>query len=80
MVDLLALPAAHEEFVKSSLSNFFVECGSAVAKNLLADWDKNKSRMTLVMPRDYARVLEVMAKAQREGMPIDDAVMEVVSG
>ena len=80
MVDLLALPAAHEEFVKSSLSNFFVECGSAVAKNLLADWDKNKSRITLVMPRDYARVLEVMAKAQREGMPIDDAVMEVVSG
>jgi glutamate synthase (NADPH/NADH) large chain len=32
------------------------------------------------MPRDYARVLEVMAKAQREGMPVDNAVMEVVNG
>jgi glutamate synthase (NADPH/NADH) large chain len=51
-----------------------------VAKDLLADWDKSKSRFTLVMPRDYARVLDVMAKAQREGMPIDSAVMEVVSG
>jgi glutamate synthase (NADPH/NADH) large chain len=80
MVDLLTLPAVHEDFVKSSLSNFFVESGSAVAKDLLSDWDKSKSRFTLVMPRDYARVLEVMAKAQREGMPVDNAVMEVVNG
>ena len=80
MVDLLTLPAVHEDFVKSSLSNFFVESGSAVAKELLSDWDKSKSRFTLVMPRDYARVLEVMAKAQREGMPVDNAVMEVVNG
>ena len=80
MVDLLTLPAVHEDFVKSSLSNFFVESGSAVAKELLSDWDKSKSRFTLVMPRDYARVLEVMAKAQREGMPVDHAVMEVVNG
>ena len=80
MVDLLTLPAVHEDFVKSSLSNFFVESGSAVAKELLSEWDKSKSRFTLVMPRDYARVLEVMAKAQREGMPVDHAVMEVVNG
>jgi glutamate synthase (NADPH/NADH) large chain len=80
MVDLLALPINHEEFVKSSLSNFFVESGSLVARELLSDWEKNKSRFTLVMPRDYARVLEVMAKAQREGMPVDNAVMEVVNG
>ena len=80
MVDLLALPINHEEFVKSSLSNFFVESGSLVARELLSDWENNKSRFTLVMPRDYARVLEVMAKAQREGMPVDNAVMEVVNG
>ena len=80
MVDLLTLPSVHEDFVKSSLSNFFVESGSAVAKELLSDWDKSKSRFTLVMPRDYARVLEVMAKAQREGLPVDNAVMEVVNG
>lgn len=80
MVDLLNLPTKDEPFVKASVSNFFVETGSMVAKDLLADWDKSKSRFTLVMPRDYARVLDVMAKAQREGMPIDSAVMEVVSG
>jgi glutamate synthase (NADPH/NADH) large chain len=80
MVDLLALPSQHEEFLKASLSNFFVESGSSIAKEILDDWQKNKNRFTLVMPRDYARVLDVMAKAQREGMPIDSAVMEVVSG
>jgi len=80
MVDLLSLPADKEECLKSSLSNFFVETGSAIAKELLIDWQKNKSRFTLIMPRDYARVLEVMAKAQREGMPIESAVMEVVNG
>jgi glutamate synthase (NADPH/NADH) large chain len=32
------------------------------------------------MPRDYARVLEVMAKAQREGLPVDNAVMAEING
>ncbi|MEY3935160.1 MAG: hypothetical protein RI901_590, partial [Actinomycetota bacterium] len=80
MVDLLSLPANKEEFVRGSLSNFFVETGSQIAKDLLADWEKNKSRITLIMPRDYARVLEVMAKAQREGLPVDSAVMAEING
>jgi glutamate synthase (NADPH/NADH) large chain len=80
MVDLLSLPANKEEFVKSSISNFFVETGSQIAKDVLADWEKSKSRITLIMPRDYARVLEVMAKAQREGLPVDSAVMAEING
>lgn len=80
MVDLLSLPATKEEFVRSSISNFFVETGSQIAKDLLADWEKSKSRITLIMPRDYARVLEVMAKSQREGLPVDSAVMVEING
>ena len=80
MVDLLSLPANKEDFVRGSISNFFVETGSQIAKDLLADWEKNKSRITLIMPRDYARVLEVMAKAQREGLPVDNAVMAEING
>ena len=80
MVDLLSLPANKEDFVRGSISNFFVETGSQIAKELLADWEKNKSRITLIMPRDYARVLEVMAKAQREGLPVDSAVMAEING
>ena len=80
MVDLLSVPADKEGFVRGSISNFFVETGSQIAKDLLADWEKNKSRITLIMPRDYARVLEVMAKAQREGLPVDSAVMAEING
>ena len=80
MVDLLSVPADKEGFVRGSISNFFVETGSQIAKELLADWEKNKSRITLIMPRDYARVLEVMAKAQREGLPEDSAVMAEING
>ncbi len=80
MVDLLSLPDSQEEFVRSSISNFFVETGSQIAKDLLDTWEKSKSRITLVMPRDYARVLEVMARAQREGLPLDSAVMVDING
>jgi glutamate synthase (NADPH/NADH) large chain len=80
MVDLLALPLNQEVFVKNSISKFFIETGSEVANEVLSDWANNKNRITLVMPRDYARVLDLMAKAQREGLPVEDAVMAVING
>ena len=80
MVDLLALPINQEQFVKSAVSKFFTETGSKVTGELLNDWDKSKNRITQVMPRDYARVLDLMAKAQREGLPEEDAVMAVING
>jgi glutamate synthase (NADPH/NADH) large chain len=80
MVDLLTLTDKHEEFVKTSISKFFTETGSKVAHELLKDWDKSKNRITLIMPRDYARVIEVMAKAQREGLPVESAVMAAING
>jgi glutamate synthase (NADPH/NADH) large chain len=45
----------------------------------LADWDKALSRISLVMPRDYARVLSAIEKANREGLPVDQYVMEVAA-
>jgi glutamate synthase (NADPH/NADH) large chain len=80
MVDLLTLTDKYEEFVKTSISKFFTETGSKVAHELLKDWDKSKNRITLIMPRDYARVIEVMAKAQREGLPVESAVMAAING
>ncbi len=45
----------------------------------MADWDTAIHRISLVMPRDYARVLEAMARATREGLPVDELVMEVAA-
>jgi glutamate synthase (NADPH/NADH) large chain len=33
----------------------------------------------LIMPRDYARVLAAIEKATREGLPVDEYVMEVAA-
>jgi glutamate synthase (NADPH/NADH) large chain len=80
LVDVLALPADQDEIVKGYVSKFYAETGSKVAGELIKDWDAIKSRISLVMPRDYARVLEVMAKAEREGLPIESAVMAAIGG
>jgi len=78
MVDVLALPADQEDSLKSLISKFHAETGSEVAKKLLANWDQEKTRISMVMPRDYARVLAAMERAEREGLPVDQAVMEAI--
>ena len=60
------------------LTLFHVETGSVVAQKILADWQKEKMRISLVMPRDYARVLAAMERAQREGLDVDKVVMEAI--
>jgi glutamate synthase (NADPH/NADH) large chain len=80
MVDILALPGDQEEIVKSFISKFNAETGSKIASELIKDWENSKKRISMVMPRDYARVLDVMAKAQREGLPVESAVMAAING
>ena len=77
MVDILAVPQDQRETLKSHISKFHAETGSEIASELLKSWDESISRISLVMPRDYARVLEAMERATREGLPIDKFVMEV---
>ncbi len=77
MVDILAVPQDQREILKSHISKFHAETGSEIASELLNSWEESISRISLVMPRDYARVLEAMERATREGLPIDKFVMEV---
>jgi glutamate synthase (NADPH/NADH) large chain len=79
MVDVLAVPADQRENLKAIVTSFFNETESQVAGNLLLDWGNSLSRFSLVMPRDYARVLAAIEKATREGLPVDQYVMEVAA-
>ena len=78
MVDVLALPADQELRVKGLISRFADETGSVVAQMLISDWDAQKNRISLVMPRDYARVLAAMERAEREGLDVNKVVMEAL--
>ncbi len=79
MVDVLAVPHDERERLHTAVSDFQKETGSIVASNLLADWDAALTRFSLIMPRDYARVLASMKRATDEGLPEDHYVMEVAA-
>ena len=79
MVDVLAVPDDQKEILKSHISSYYAETGSEIAAALLKDWQKNLGRISLIMPRDYARVLAAMERAVREGLPADALVMEVAA-
>ena len=80
LVDIKSLPGDQEEIVQKTISNFVAETGSEVGSQLLKNWGSSKKRISLVMPRDYARVLAAMEKAEREGLPSEKVIMEVVNG
>jgi glutamate synthase (NADPH/NADH) large chain len=79
MVDVLAVPDDQKEILKGHLSSYVAETGSEIASALLKDWQNSVGRISLIMPRDYARVLAAMERAVREGLPADALVMEVAA-
>ena len=78
MVDVLALPQDQDAKLKAILERFHAETGSEVAHALISDWEAQKNRISLVMPRDYARVLAAMERAEREGLDVNKVVMEAL--
>lgn len=80
LVDLQSVPVTDSEKLEGIVSRFYAETGSKVAAELLSDWKGSLVRFTRVMPRDYARVLAVMSKAQSEGKPAESAIMELLNG
>jgi glutamate synthase (NADPH/NADH) large chain len=80
MVDVIAIPSDQDEKLHKLIEDFYNETNSSIAKALLSDWATTKNRISLVMPRDYARVLDIMSKAEREGLPVESAVMAAISG
>ncbi len=80
MVDILAVPRDQRDAVQELIARYFEETESQVAAELLADWDEAIHRIAMVMPRDYARVLNAMKRAHDEGIASDTYVMEVANG
>ncbi|MEO1064169.1 MAG: glutamate synthase large subunit [Actinomycetota bacterium] len=80
MVDLDPLDDDDVKFLNETVGRHRDETGSAVAERLLADWDRSVELFVKVMPRDYKRVLGAMARAEREGTPVDVAVMASTQG
>ncbi|MTD16748.1 glutamate synthase large subunit [Nakamurella sp. YIM 132087] len=54
--------------------------GSAIAASLLADWPASATRFRRLMPRDYRKVLDIQAEAERTGADADLLIMEASRG
>ena len=75
LVDLLPLRPEDELVVRDLLERHHQWTESPVAARLLADWDAAKSNFTLILPRDYQRVLDVRREAQAQGLDLDGTVV-----
>jgi glutamate synthase (NADPH/NADH) large chain len=80
LVDVLSVPRDQSEKLQSIISKFYAETGSSVAQRLLENWQEGMKRISMVMPRDYARVLEVIDRAERDGRSAEQAIMEALNG
>ncbi|MEI6295485.1 MAG: glutamate synthase-related protein, partial [Actinomycetes bacterium] len=80
MVDVMTLSPTRSKQAYELVTRFAAETGSPIASALLEDWEIESLRISLVMPRDYAKVLAIMEKAEREGLNVDDAIMEATRG
>ncbi len=71
LVDLVPIREQDEPVVRHLLGDHVRWTDSAVAAQLLDDWPAARARLTLVLPRDYQRVLAVREQAEREGLDLD---------
>jgi glutamate synthase (NADPH) large chain len=70
LVDLSPLRPDDETVVRELLGAHQQWTESSVAARLLEDWEEARQRFTLVLPRDYQRVLDVRAAAEAEGLDL----------
>jgi glutamate synthase domain-containing protein 2/glutamate synthase domain-containing protein 1/glutamate synthase domain-containing protein 3 len=66
LVDLDELAEADEEEIKRLIAEHAQRTGSLVARNVLAAWERERTRFVKVMPRDYKRVLAAQAEAEEQ--------------
>ncbi len=85
LVDVTPLRTGDEPVVRRLLQAHVEHTGSPVAQRLLDEGEAGLARFSLVLPRDYQRVLDVRAEAEAEGLDADgaqvwDRIMEASRG
>ncbi|MDQ1742674.1 MAG: glutamate synthase large chain, partial [Pseudonocardiales bacterium] len=84
LVDIESIGAQHDEVLAEVLAEHLRLTGSAVAARLLADLQSSPAaglaRFSVIMPRDYKRVLQATSRAQAAGADVDEAIMAAARG
>ncbi|OBI53680.1 glutamate synthase subunit alpha [Mycobacterium kyorinense] len=80
MVELEALDDEDLDWLHGIIQAHVDATDSAVGQRILGDWAGEQRCFVKVMPRDYKRVLEAIAEAERDGTDVDEAVMAAAHG
>ncbi|HET9876147.1 MAG TPA: glutamate synthase-related protein, partial [Mycobacterium sp.] len=80
MVELESLDEDDNEWLHGMIQGHVDATDSAVAQRILGDWTQERRSFVKVMPRDYKRVLQAIAEAERDGVDIDKAIMAAAHG
>jgi glutamate synthase (NADPH) large chain len=80
MVDTEALDEDDAEYLHGIIQAHVDATDSAVGQRILADWHSQQRHFVKVMPRDYKKVLQAIAEAERDGTDVDKAIMAAAHG
>jgi glutamate synthase (NADPH/NADH) large chain len=75
MVDLDEMDDEDIDFLRAMITAHVDATDSAVGQRILADWDNHMKNFVKVMPRDFKRVLQAIAEAEKTGEDVDTAIM-----
>jgi glutamate synthase (ferredoxin) len=68
------------EMVKELLNRHVKYTQSSVARKILNNWTAMQPKFVKVLPNDYKRVMQAIARARQTGTSEDEAVMEAAHG
>ena len=68
------------ENLKNKIESHVRYTNSHIGKKILDHWEESRYFFKLVIPKDYKRVLQAIEKAELEGTPKDEAIMEAAHG
>jgi glutamate synthase domain-containing protein 3 len=75
MVDLDAMDDDDIKWLHGMIQAHVDATDSAVGQCVLTDWENELTNFVKVMPRDFKRVLQAIAEAERTGEDVDTAIM-----
>jgi len=80
MVEVEPLDAADGDQLLLLVRKHADETGSRLAAEMLSQWSKTVERFSKIMPRDYKRVLAARARAEHEGLDVNEQIMAASHG
>ncbi|HWY00960.1 MAG TPA: glutamate synthase-related protein, partial [Mycobacterium sp.] len=80
MVELESIDEDDAEYLHGTIQAHVDATDSAIGQRILADWSQQQRHFAKVMPRDYKRVLQAIAEAERDGVDVDKAIMAAAHG